>query len=253
MTRARAPAAGADPGDRVRVAREDASRRATSVHIANDEGAMNLERGRDRHARARRQRQGDRQRLRHAPRPPAVQPARHLQLQHRRRHEVHDVVDRHLQAREGRADGDARARGRERPLHAHVHPRGRQPETRACRAAAKTTTVTCTSEHDREGGRVAVRPGADDDLGESPPWILGKGGCLEVGGGTGRRSRTAPARSDRQNPRRSRRGEPRKLAKLRRSLWPRSRNGRDPCCPTAARRSTTTTSTPSSRRCAHRC
>ena len=60
---------------------------------------------------------------------------------------------------------------------------GEQPETRACRAAAKTTTVTCTSDTIEKVAAWRCDPAHDDDLGESPPWILGKGGCLEVGGG----------------------------------------------------------------------
>lgn len=69
---------------------------------------------------------------------------------------------------------------------------GASPEKLACRAAAKQTTVTCTSANvtvtDPAGKSQPVAawmcsPGSGADLGESPSWLLGKSSCLEVSGG----------------------------------------------------------------------
>jgi hypothetical protein len=70
---------------------------------------------------------------------------------------------------------------------------GVPPEQLACRAVAKRTTLRCTSarvtledldankKQDVDAWRCA--PTNADDLGESPPWLLGKTECISVGGG----------------------------------------------------------------------
>jgi hypothetical protein len=69
---------------------------------------------------------------------------------------------------------------------------GVQPETLACRPASSQTVLTCTTQSielegappnaKRKVDAWSCQPKASDDLGESPPWLLGKTTCIGTSG-----------------------------------------------------------------------
>ena len=85
-------------------------------------------------------------------------------------------------------DADTCSRVKTTHDDAHAVP----DERLACRAAAKRTTVTCTttSVELTTGSNKPIKTDAwtcsqasSDDLGESPAWLLGKSRCIRVGAG----------------------------------------------------------------------